>query len=59
MSGMVKKRAGDPKVAIGRGMDVRVWLEWMNEMELEVGWRGDGKSERKKVMKTESVKARS
>ena len=56
---MVKKCTGDPKVAIGRGMDVRVWLEWMNEMELEVGWRGDGKSERKKVMKTESVKARS
>ena len=55
---MVEKRAGDPKVAIGRDMDLQIWLEWMNEMELEVGWRGNGKSERK-VMKTEWVKARS
>ena len=59
MSGMVKKHAGDPKVAIGHDMDVWVWLEWMNEMELEVVWHGNGKSERKKVMKTELVKARS
>ena len=56
---MVKKHAGDPKVAIGHYMDVWVWLEWMNKMELEVGWHGNGKSKRKKVMKTESVKARS
>ena len=56
---MVEKLVADPVAAIDDSVLVQVDRDSINEMGLGVEWRAGGTNGRKRVLRTESVKAKS